>query len=560
MIVAAITAVAPAPGVATPTVVTYPAAFYAPSQPTTALDMIQVTPGFVFDAGAGARGFVGAAGNVLVDGARPASKDDTLDDILRRIPASSVLRIEVILGGAPGVDMQGRNVLANVVRRKDAGGKLTVNASVTHGFDNQVAGSVLFEGEERVGDTAYEGSLRIAKLLDNGLGGGVWTRAFGPGIVSPGGGRFAADELSRGAQDIYKATGSVETPFLAGSIRVNASVTLSPYTAYQNDTLVPPPGEERDRPTLDQDSAELGARYKVTLSPTVSLESFVLQRLDRQKTTDTFLSDPQTAARTQDFVSAYFNLRKTSSESIARTNITLQASRSLAIEFGGEGDYNFLSTHTLYYQNGALSPLPAADVHVDELRGEAFATATWQALRTLSVEADLRLEASHIASTGDVASARSLYYPKPRLALAWSPDDADQLRLSAEREVGQLNFDDFTAQTAGLNTGTVHAGNPTLNPGQDWLVEAAWDRRFWRGGDITVVLRHFWLEDVVDRIGVPSPAGTYDAPGNIGRGSRDEAAVTVALPLDKLAIPHGMLTGTATFRKSHVTDPTRSES
>ena len=80
MIVAAITAVAPAPGVAAPHIVTYPAAFYAPSQPTTALDMIQVTPGFVFDAGAGARGFVGAAGNVLVDGARPASKDDTLDD------------------------------------------------------------------------------------------------------------------------------------------------------------------------------------------------------------------------------------------------------------------------------------------------------------------------------------------------------------------------------------------------------------------------------------------------------------------------------------------------
>jgi outer membrane receptor protein involved in Fe transport len=195
-------------------------------------------------------------------------------------------------------------------------------------------------------------------------------------------------------------------------------------------------------------------------------------------------------------------------------------------------------------------------VDVDELRGEVFATTTWQALPTFTVEAGLRMEASRITSSGDVVSGRNLYYAKPRLALAWSPDAADQIRLSVEREVGQLNFDDFTAQAAGLNTGTVHAGNPTLDPGQDWELEAAWDRRFWRGGDITVVLRRFWLEDVVDRIGVPSPSGTYDAPGNIGAGTRDEATVTLALPLDRLALPHGMLTGTATLRKSHVTDPT----
>ena len=55
------------------------------------------------------------------DGARPASKDDGLDQILKRIPASSVLRIDVIRGGAPGIDMQGKTVLANVVRRRRRG-------------------------------------------------------------------------------------------------------------------------------------------------------------------------------------------------------------------------------------------------------------------------------------------------------------------------------------------------------------------------------------------------------------------------------------------------------
>ena len=181
MIVAAISAVAPISGAVVPQVVTYPAAFFAASQPDTALDMLERTPGFTFDPGAEARGFAGAAGNVLVDGARPASKDDLLDDVLRRIPASSVLRIEVILGGAPGIDMQGKSVLANVMRRRDAGGKLTINATGTLGLDAQVGGNLLIEGEDRVGNTAYEGSFRAARFLDPSLGAGIWTRAFGAG-------------------------------------------------------------------------------------------------------------------------------------------------------------------------------------------------------------------------------------------------------------------------------------------------------------------------------------------------------------------------------------------
>ena len=44
------------------------------------------------------------------------------NSILQRIPAASVERIEVIRGSAPGIDMQGQSVVANVVRKKDASG------------------------------------------------------------------------------------------------------------------------------------------------------------------------------------------------------------------------------------------------------------------------------------------------------------------------------------------------------------------------------------------------------------------------------------------------------
>src|SRR5690606_9963341 len=92
-------------------VIAYPPSFFAASQPVNAFEMIERVPGFSFYGGSNVRGFEGAAGNVLIDGQRPSSKSDGLADILRRLPVSQVERIELIRGGAPGIDMQGRTVL-----------------------------------------------------------------------------------------------------------------------------------------------------------------------------------------------------------------------------------------------------------------------------------------------------------------------------------------------------------------------------------------------------------------------------------------------------------------
>ena len=106
----------------------YPAAFFADSHPATALDMINRVPGFNLDTGTNARGFAGTASNVLVNGARPTAKTDDIQAILKRIPASDVERIEVIRGGAPGIDMQGQTVVANVVRKTQDSTSIVVNS------------------------------------------------------------------------------------------------------------------------------------------------------------------------------------------------------------------------------------------------------------------------------------------------------------------------------------------------------------------------------------------------------------------------------------------------
>ena len=74
-------------------VLSYRPDFFAAFQPANASEMIDRVPGFILDDGADVRGYEGSAGNVLIDGERPATKSEDLEQVLRRIPASRVERI-----------------------------------------------------------------------------------------------------------------------------------------------------------------------------------------------------------------------------------------------------------------------------------------------------------------------------------------------------------------------------------------------------------------------------------------------------------------------------------
>ena len=146
-------------------------------------------------------------------------------------------------------------------------------------------------------------------------------------------------------------------------------------------------------------------------------------------------------------------------------------------------------------------------------------------------------------------------FAKPRVLLTWSPDPVDQLRIRIEREVGQLDFGSFAASSS-LNGAGIHAGNPNLSPNQDWAFEAAYERRFWEKGSVTLTARHMILKDVIDRVPIIGSSGVFDAPGNIGGGTENDFVANLSLPLDRLSIPRATLTGVATWRLSRVTDPT----
>jgi len=138
-------------------VIPFPPSFFAEARPSTALDMIVRLPGFTLDRGDSARGFAGTAGNVLVNGERPTTKSDSLEDILRRISASGVERIELIRGGAPGVDMQGQTILANVVIKRTMQVEKVLNLQTYVYPDGYLGPIIELQGSRRDGVNELEG-------------------------------------------------------------------------------------------------------------------------------------------------------------------------------------------------------------------------------------------------------------------------------------------------------------------------------------------------------------------------------------------------------------------
>ncbi|HWE47479.1 MAG TPA: TonB-dependent receptor [Caulobacteraceae bacterium] len=517
----------------------YPASYFAAQQPNTAYDVVIRLPGFSLDDGTSVRGFAGAAGNVLIDGQRPTSKTDDLINVLKRIHAGQIERVDVIRGGAPGIDMQGKTVVANVILKKTGGltGDLALaNIALEDGRD---VFQTRLEGSWRGDGRTITGMLFTGRFFDDGEGSGPHF------VYGPGG---AVEDFSHqknragGIQSI--ATGSFETPLAGGTFKINALLQDQPYRN-NNDDLFEFAGTQQEHDHQDQFDGELGLHYDRGLGKGLTLETLALQHVN--KTGYRSLFDTSSDAEA-------FDETDLSTETIVRGILHWSPTSTLTVDGGGEFAYNWLRTRTNFSDNGVPIDLPAANVIVQEKRGEAFTTATWRATPKFTVEAGLRLEDSTISSSGDVVLSKTLFFPKPRLLLTWSPDTDNQIRLRAEREVGQLDFKNFAA-SATLNGNGVVAGNPNLEPQSDWAFEVAYDHHFMKSGVISLTLRHLILKDVVDRIPVISTSGVFDEPGNIGGGSENDIVGSFTVPLERV-IPGGEIRGTVTWQMSAVTDPT----
>ncbi|MET3527214.1 TonB-dependent receptor plug domain-containing protein [Phenylobacterium koreense] len=536
---------APTAGASAAGVISYPPGFFAAAQPANAEEMLLRLPGFNLDLGEDVRGFEGAAGNVLIDGQRPATKTDSLEEILRRIPASQVARIDLIRGGAPGVDMQGKAILANVVRKPGAGfrGLAALSARSVYDGRGNLSGRIELSGGAN--DRTWDASAVVGSGVDDGAGEGPEVR------LGPDGASLRLSDVDSEGDTLQEIlTASYSAPLLGGRAKVNGRLFNDNFKFDESNTITfPSPAFETTILHQDEFQTELGGNFLRDFGPKTSLELVAIRQDAQIDITEDFAAAAGKAA---------FALDRRTSESIGRGVIKHRPSDRLSFELGGEAALNVLKSRTSYAEDDVPVDLPAANVRVEERRGEAFVKATWRANPKWTFEGGLRYEASAIESSGDVGLEKTLYYAKPRLAVTWATTRSTQLRFRFERVVDQLDFDDFVADSS-LNTGVVTAGNPDLVPEQAWVAEAAIEQRFPGGAVVVVTARRSLIDDVIDRAPVFLPTGVFDAPSNIGDGTKDELLLTATLPFDPVGLRGVTLRGQATWRHSETTDPTTGE-
>jgi hypothetical protein len=511
----------------------YPASYFAGAQLTTAYDMVGRLPGFIYNSGnSNNRGYSASAGNVLVDGARPTAKTDDLTTLLQRIPVSDVDHIDVIRGGAPGIDMQGQPVIANVVRKSADSAALivTLNTDVYSNERPTPYGNV--EYIRKSGGASYDLTLtRFGNLSDDFIGAGTET------FIVPGQAPLvvAAQRLGPDRQG-WGIAGQASWPLFGGTFGAN----LTARSTAHNETLIY--AAPKTANYLDGEktrAAELGLHWDGGLGP-FELNLVGLQRLTRQVSFEPSL-DASGAS--------LFNSVRDTRESILRSAARYHASPDLTFESGLEGAYNSLDGHSDDTVNGVPQTIVGANARVHELRGELFAQASWTISPEWSLEAGARGEFSTIVAAG--VAPRSFAFLKPRLVASWSPWDGQQFRLRLERVVGQLDFNNFIA-TASVAFSGLAAGNSGLRPDQRWQLEGDYEWHFWDKGALTVSVLHEDITDLVDYI----PLGNgQDGPGNIPKAANDQVDVEAALPLDKLGLDGGQLTSSLVWYDSALTDP-----
>lgn len=536
--------------------INYEAAFFSQFSPQNALDMVRQAPGFTLDGGEDRRGFAGAVGNVLIDGVRPSAKSQTLENILERIPASQVVRLEVLRGAAVAGDASGQSVLLNVVRTPSGGSGLW-----SLGLDLQD------DNLSPSGDISYSGR---SGQIEWGLGASYYSETRSqPGrrrlLDGDGNQTAVVDTPSPHLYRDANINGSFAAPLFGGQFSSTGQLSWYRFHA-DNDFITRDLSGVQDillnEFSEEEPSFETGANFDRSFGAwDAAFVGLITRRYYRSA--DTFDNLSGAGA----FLGAdHIDVARDSGESILRGTLTRPLGDQHQLELGAEGAINTLDNVFSFVEDTGLGPqpvpIPNSNVTVEEKRAEIFAVDTWRLAESWTLELRAAREASTLSFTGDSNQTVDLAYIKPSLQLSHAFGDANQLRLRYYRDVDQLDFDDFVSAAAPADD-LLDGGNPDLKPETSWRAEFGADFRLPGDAALGLTYTHFWISDVADLVALASDNGTpndpsddfvFDAPGNIGDARADKFDLTLSMPLN-FVLPNSRLNLSGYLWRGEVSDP-----
>jgi hypothetical protein len=537
----------------------YDAAYFAQYAPRNALDIARQVPGFALDLGnLNTRGFAGAAGNVVINGARPSSKSETLETTLARIPANRVTRVEIGPGDLYGAEYSTKSQVLNVILSAEGGIDGNMTASVRHLYTGRIVPDVSASALIRRGASSINLSAGTSNVLNLEEGTDTLTDPETGELVE-----FRRKHNSYRDFNPYVSASWALEQANDKAIRVNGRWSPGKFFLTQRNHVTPTGFPERDDDLLQDFKNpvfELGGDVTRPLAGgAIKLVGLATRRerdwLERYRVRTE--GGAQVLGGTEQFQDAKRN------ESILRLNWTRSNLGGFSVETGVEGALNTLDHQVRLFDFLAggvpvQRNLPVDEATVKEKRGEAYVRVGRQVSKAIRLDAGLNYEYSKISVRGDTEDDRSLKFWKPSLTLDWRGGKAWHGQLSARRTVAQLDFYDFIS-SAELSTDRVNAGNPNLVPQQTWEFRGTLEHSMLGDGLAKIEVGYDLVNELQDRVLIEADGKFFDAPGNLGTGKRYFAHVTLDAPLAKLGLKGVRVKFNGQLQRTRVNDPISGE-
>ena len=527
----------------------YEPAYFAQFAPRNALDMVARIPGFVITEERGsARGLGQASQNVLINGERLSSKSDSARDQLQRIPASDVVRIEIVDGTVldiPGLTGQVANI---VIQRAGSSGQFRY----TTGFRAHNTKAQLYGGE--ISLTGSSGALDYTVALSNG------NQRFGADgdiLITDGRGQLIETQAT-------KFSGGFDNPQLSTrfTYKFSNSVLANLNLKYGEDFFfeetpelaTPLDGPRRSRLAEARERGpeyEIGGDIEFPLGPG-KMKLIALERFERDEFQSSVIDSFDDGSLPR---GSRFTQTNGIGERIGRFEYGW---RMFAADWqlAGEAAFNRLDRASGLFRLSpegefVIVPFPAGTGGVTEDRYEAILSVSKQVTRTIALQATAGGEYSRIEQTGVAANSRTFQRPKGSLSLAWTPGGKFDASVKVTRKVGQLSFGDFLASVA-LDDDNQNAGNNALRPVQSWDLDIEANRRFGPWGSLKLEYSYRDFEDFIDFFPLDNGG---EARGNIGDAQSTRMSVTGTLKLDPIGARGVRFDVNASKAWLSVTDP-----
>lgn len=565
--------------------VTYPASYFAEYGAVSVSDMLNRIPGIglalegnqVPSFGGNDRG-LGAEGQILINGKRLAGKANEASSQLDRISADQVEYIEIIRGTSGDLDVRNTGQLVNIVLKGErSASNISTELGFTRFHDGELKplGTISFSGQTGQLDYLLSADVR------SGCNGGNWwgnchplQKSFETSLLADRSlnetraiDRYTEQTNYRfNTNLVYQATPDDRIAFNAlYSENDPPSDLLRTITDYQS-SPVSVSIEREDTPSTSN-NWEFGGDYEHSFSNGSKYKLlFIINEQNNASTRERFASSALGQPETKNL---FLDTRSRYRERIVRTSYSWGLQEGQSLEIGVEGAQTIQDSSLRLGLNmpgitspdfGGLRPIsvPNAISEVEEVRAEGFAIHNWQINQRMSLESSLLYEVSEIEQSGDVNKTRDFGFVKPKLDFRFDISRSLQLRVSAEKDVSQLSFRDFSA---GVNPqdddqNTV-AGNPELEQEQTWRYNVNLDYRLPNDGG--VLNSRFFYYDVRDSIGKvdisPGPKNLLSANGNVGDGKVFGLYLNASIRLSFLNLPQGVITAGLNLEDAYIYDP-----